>query len=312
MKFKDYYAIMGLDRKASPADIKKAYRRLARKFHPDVSKEPDGEARFKEVAEAYETLKDPGKREAYDQLGRHQPGEDFRPPPDWGKAQGGPDFSFEDLDLSDLLAALSGGRQRAGQRGGNAPMPGQDYEANAQISLEEAFCGTELALTLEVPEYDQNGISHRVRRTIKARIPTGATDGQRLRLPGKGGKGRNGGQDGNLYINIALHPHPLFRVSGHDLFLDLPLTPWEAALGATVQVPTLGGEVRLKVPPGTRAGQQLRVTGRGLPKPKTGAGDLFALVQIAVPSVLSEQERILFQSLAGASTFNPRSHFARS
>lgn len=312
MKFKDYYATLGLDRKASPADIKKTYRKLARKYHPDVTKEPDGEARFKEVAEAYETLKDPDKRAAYDQLGSHQPGEDFRPPPDWGKGQGRPDFSFEDLDLSDLFAAFSGGRQQAGRNGGNAPMPGQDYEANAQISLEQAFHGTELALNMDVPEYDQHGIPHRVQRTIKARIPTGATNGQRLRLPGKGGKGRNGGHDGNLYINIALHPHALFRVSGHDLFLDLPLTPWEAALGATVQVPTLVGEVRLKVPPGTRAGQQLRVSGRGLPKPKTGAGDLFALVQIAVPSVLSEPERTLFQALADASTFNPRGHFVRS
>ena len=312
MKFKDYYATLGLDRNASPADIKKTYRKLARKFHPDVTKEPDGEARFKEVAEAYETLKDHDKRAAYDQLGSHQPGEDFRPPPDWGTAQGHPDFSFEDLDLSDLFAAFSGGRQQASRSGGNAPMPGQDYEANAQISLEQAFHGTELALSMDVPEYDQNGIPHRVQRTINARIPTGATDGQRLRLPGKGGKGRNGGHDGNLYINIALHPHPLFRVSGHDLFLDLPLTPWEAGLGASVQVPTLGGEVRLKVPPGTKAGQQLRVSGRGLPKPKSGAGDLFALVQIAVPSVLSEPERTLFQSLADVSTFNPRAHFVRS
>jgi curved DNA-binding protein len=312
MKFKDYYAIMGLDRKASPSDIKKAYRKLARKYHPDVTKEPDGEAKFKELAEAYETLKDPDKRVAYDQLGSHQPGEDFRPPPDWGRAHGGADFSFEDLDLSDLFTSVFGGQQRAGRSGDNAPMPGQDYEANAHISLEEAFHGTELALKLDVPEYDQNGIPHRVERTIKARIPKGATDGQRLRLPGKGGKGRNGGHDGHLYINILLQPHPLFRVSGHDLFLDLPLTPWEAALGATVQVPTLGGEVRLKVPPGTRAGQQLRVAGRGLPKPHAGVGDLFALAQIAMPTVLSEEERSLFLALADSSTFNPRGHFVRS
>ena len=312
MKFKDYYATMGLERKAAPADIKKAYRKLARKFHPDVTKEADGEARFKEVAEAYETLKDPDKRAAYDQLGSHQPGEDFRPPPDWGKAQGRPDFSFEDLDLSDLFAAFSGGRQQAGRGGGHAPMPGQDYEANAQISLEQAFHGTELALDMDVPEQDQHGVPRRVRRTIKARIPKGASDGQRLRLKGQGGKGGDGGADGNLYINIALQAHPLFRVSGHDLFLDLPLTPWEAALGATVQAPTLSGEVRLKVPPGTRAGQQLRVAGRGLPKPKTGAGDLFALVQIAMPSVLSEEERSLLQALADASAFNPRSHFLRN
>ena len=312
MKYKDYYATLGLDRKATADEIKKAYRKLARKYHPDVSKEPDGEEKFKEVAEAYETLKDPDKRSAYDQLGSHSPGEDFRPPPDWENAHGGTGFSFDDIDLSDLFAAFSGGRQKSGRDGGKVPMPGQDYEANAHSSLEEAYRGTELELNLSVPEYNEGGFPHRVQRTIKARIPTGATDGQRLRLSGKGGKGLNGGRDGNLYINITLHPHPLFRVSGHDLFMDLPLTPWEAVLGATVQVPTLGGKVRLKVPPGTRAGQQLRIAGRGLPKPHTGAGDLFAIVEIAVPSMPDEQERTLFKALADSSTFNPRGHFERS
>ena len=148
-----------------------------------------------------------------------------------------------------------------------------------------------------------------MRRAFKARIPKGAADGQRLRLPGKGGKGLNGGRDGDLYLNIALHPHRLFRVSGHDLFLDLPLAPWEAVLGTSVQVPTLGGSVRLKVPPGTHAGGQLRLAGRGLPKPHGGEGDLFAIVQIAVPTVTSERERALFKELAEASTFNPRGHF---
>ena len=311
MKYKDYYATMGLDRKATAEDIKKAYRKLARKYHPDVSKDPGGEEKFKEVAEAYETLKDPEKRAAYDQLGSHQPGQDFRPPPDWGKAHGGPDFAFDDIDLADLFAAFSGG-QRTGRSGGKVPMPGQDYEVNAHITLEEAYRGTELELNLAVPEYDENGFPHRVQRTLKARIPAGATDGQRLRLSGKGGKGLNGGRDGNLYINITLHPHPLFRVSGHDLFLDLPLAPWEAVLGATVHVPTLGGDVRLKVPPGTRAGQQLRVAGRGLPKPHAGAGDLFAIVEIAVPTAVGDKERALFQALAEGSTFNPRGHFQRS
>lgn len=312
MKYKDYYDIMGLDRNATPEQIKKAYRKLARKYHPDVSKDPEAEAKFKEVAEAYETLHDPEKRAAYDQLGRHRPGEEFRPPPDWGQEHGGPGFSFDDIDLSDLFGAFSGGRHRAGPGRGQVPMPGQDYEVNAHISLEQAYCGTELDLDLSVPEYDQSGFPHRTQRKIKARIPKGATDGQRLRLSGKGGKGINGGHDGNLYINIMLQPHSLFRVSGHDLFLDLPLAPWEAVLGATVQVPTLGGQVRLKVPPGTRAGQQLRVADRGLPKPHAGAGDLFAIVQIAVPTVVGEQERALYKALADGSTFNPRGHFERS
>jgi curved DNA-binding protein len=309
MKYKDYYSVMGVDRKASDEEIKKAYRRLARKYHPDVSKEPGAEEKFKELGEAYETLKDPEKRAAYDQLGSHRPGQDFRPPPGWEKQFGGGEFSFEDIDLGDLFAGLSAGQHRGGRGGGNVRMPGQDFEVTAHISLEEAYRGTEVDLELAVPEYDERGFVHRERRSFKARIPKGATDGQRLRLPGKGGKGLNGGRDGDLYLNIALHPHRLFRVSGHDLFVDLPLAPWEAVLGATVQVPTLAGPVRLSVPPGTRAGQQLRLAGRGLPRPHGGEGDLFAIVQVAVPSAAGERERALYRQLADASTFNPRGHF---
>jgi curved DNA-binding protein len=314
MKYKDYYAILGVQRDASAADIKKAYRKLARKYHPDVSKEPDAEERFKEVSEAYETLQDSEKRAAYDRLGSHSPGRDFEPPPDWWKQFGereftAREFAFEDLDLSDLLAGLTGrgGGARA-HRGGFA-MPGQDYEVAVHIGLEEAYRGTEVEVNLSVPEYNEQGFVHRVPRTFRARIPKGASDGQRLRLPGKGGKGMNGGRDGDLYLTITLHPHPLFRPNGADLYLDLPLAPWEAVLGATVEVPTLAGKVRLKVPPGTRAGQQLRLGGRGLPTPKGGAGDLFAIVQITVPTVVSERERALFQQLAQGSTFEPRGHF---
>ena len=309
MKYKDYYSVLGVERDAGADAIKKAYRRLARKYHPDVSKEPDAEEKFKAVAEAYETLKDPDKRTAYDRLGSHQPGQDFQPSPDWREQFGGAQFSFEDIDLSDLLAGLAGGRHHAGRQGGNIPMPGQDYEVTAHITLEEAYQGTLVDLNLSVPQFDEHGRLRRVPRTFTARIPKGATDGQRLRLPGKGAKGFNGGRDGDLYLNIALHPHRLFRVSGHDLYLDLPLAPWEAALGATVDVPTLGGPVRLKVPPGTHAGQRLRLARRGLPKPRDGEGDLFAIVQIVVPTVLSERERTLFKELAEGSAFNPRGHF---
>lgn len=309
MKYKDYYGVMGVDRKASAEEIKNAYRKLARKYHPDVSKEPDAEEKFKEIGEAYETLKDPEKRAAYDQLGSHRPGQDFRPPPGWESQFGGGQFSFEDIDLADLFSGIAGGRRHAGPGGGKIRMPGQDYEVTAHISLEEAYRGAEVDLELTVPDYDDRGLPHRVHRTLKARIPKGATDGQRLRLPGKGGKGMNGGRDGDLYLNIALHPHRLFRVSGHDLFFDLPLAPWEAVLGATVQVPTLGGTVRLKVPPGAHAGQQLRLAGRGLPEPHAGEGDLYAIVQIVVPTVTGDSERALYEQLAQASTFNPRGHF---
>jgi curved DNA-binding protein len=304
MKYKDYYAILGVERGASQDEIKKSYRKLAQKYHPDVSKEKDAKERFQEVSEAYQTLKDPEKRAAYDQLGSgYQPGQEFRPPPGWEqqfRAQGGEGaFSFEDVDLGDLFEGLFGG---GGGRGGpharaNRPFPGQDYEVTVHIALEDAFNGTQLDLQL-------------ADRKITARIPKGATDGQRLRLRGQGGKGRNGGRDGDIYLNIALHPHPLFRPSGHDLYLDLPLAPWEAALGAAVEVPTLSGAVSLKVPPGTTAGRKLRLGRKGLPKPGGGEGDLYAIAQIVIPTALSEREQALYRELGAASHFDPRGHFA--
>ena len=314
MKYKDYYEILGIKRDAGADEIKKAYRKLAHKYHPDVSKDPKGEEKFKEVAEAYKTLKDAQARAAYDKLGSHRPGEDFRPPPDWDQQFAGGDgnFSFEDIDLSDLFAGLGGrggGSRAGGQRGANFPIPGQDYEVAAPITIEDAYRGTELDLNLSVPEYDEQGRLRRVPLAFKARIPKGVTDGERLRLPGKGGKGLNGGANGNLYLNIALQPHPLYRATGHDLYLDLPLAPWEAALGASVEVPTLGGPVRLKVPAGTNTGQKLRLGKRGLPKRGEGEGDLFAIAQIVVPPALTEREKTLFKDLAQASTFNPRASF---
>jgi curved DNA-binding protein len=308
MKYKDYYSILGVERGASADDIKKAYRKLAHKYHPDVSKDPQGEEKFKEVAEAYETLKNPEKRAAYDQLGSHRPGENFQPPPDWGQQFGDGQFSFDEADLADLFAGLSG-RHRAGPGAAQMRIPGEDYEVTAHISLEDAYRGTEVELNLSVPELDEQGRVRRVPRTFKVRIPKGAADGQRLRLAGRGGKGLNGGRDGDLYLNIALHPHSLYRVSGHDLYLDLPLAPWEAVLGATVEVPTMGGTVRLKVPPNTHAGRQLRLAGRGMPKPGGKEGDLYAIAQIVVPTAASERERELFRQLAEGSTFNPRGHF---
>jgi curved DNA-binding protein len=306
MKYKDYYEILGVGRDAGDDEIKKAYRKLARKYHPDVSIDPKGEEKFKDVSEAYKTLKDPEARAAYDNLGKHQPGEDFRPPPDWGQGFGAGEFSYEDIDLSDLFAAFGGGRQR----GGAIPIPGQDYEVTAPIAIEDAWRGTELELNLSVPEIDARGRRRRVPHTFKARIPRGVTDGERLRLKGKGGKGMNGGPDGNLYLNIEFTPHPIYRADGHDLYLDLPLSPWEAALGASVDVPTLAGPVRLKVPAGTNTGKKLRLAGRGLPKRGSAEGDLFAIVQIVVPSQPTEREKTLFKDLADASQFDPRAALA--
>jgi curved DNA-binding protein len=309
MKYKDYYEALGVARDASAADIKKAYRKLAQKHHPDVSKEAGAEEKFKDIAEAYQTLKDADKRAAYDRLGSHSPGENFQPPPDWGGQYGGGNFNFEDIDLSDLFAGL--GARGGGARAQRASMqiPGEDYDVTARIPLEDAAHGTLVDLNLSVPDYDEQGRLRRVSRTFKARIPQGATDGQRLRLRGKGGKGFNGGHDGDLYLNIELLPHALFRPAGHDLYIDLPLAPWEAALGATVAVPTLAGSVHLKVPPGTLAGQKLRLAKRGLPRPHGDPGDLFAIAQVVVPPTLTARERELYTELAAASKFDPRSHF---
>jgi curved DNA-binding protein len=316
MKYSDYYAALGVERGASPDEIKKAYRRLAQKHHPDVSKEPDAEARFKEIAEAYQTLKDPEKRAAYDALGTRPQGEEFRPPPDWARQHGAGDgagsgqFSFDDVDFADLFSRFGARGARGGPfASGDGRLPGQDFEVPVQISIEDAFAGTTLELQLSMPEYDATGGLRRVPRVVKARVAPGAVDGQRLRLPGKGGKGFNGGRDGDLYLDISLKPHRLYRATGHDLYVDLPLAPWESALGAAVEVPTPAGAVNLKIPAGTSAGQKLRLAGRGLPNPRGGAGDLYAVAQIVLPPQPSERERELYRELKEASSFNPRRGF---
>ena len=305
MKFKDYYAALGIERDASEAQIRGAYQRLARKYHPDVSKEEGAEERFKEVAEAYQTLKDPEKRAAYDELGRPRPEQDFQPPPGWSQKFSTGGQGFEDIDLGDLFAHF--GRSRgAGARSQEMRFPGQDYEVSAEVTLEQALHGATLDLNLNVPEPDSRGISRPVPRTYEVRIPPGTAAGQRLRLAGKGGRGFNGGPDGDLYLDIAYRPHPQFRIDGSALVFDLPLAPWEAVLGATVKVPTLEGEVDLRVAPQTPAGRKLRLTGRGLPRRDRSRGDLHALVRIVVPTSLSDEERALYRQLAEASRFEPR------
>lgn len=309
MKFKDYYEILGVPRTASSDEIKKAYRKLAHQYHPDISKDPAGEEKFKEIGEAYATLKDTEKRAAYDELGRHPTGQEFKPPPAWASQHGSQGFSFEDIDLSDLFQSFSGSRRQRQRPGHDMPIHGQDYELSTQISLEDASRGTTVDLSFTVPEYDHQGQLKRVPHTFKARIPQGVTDGQKLLLRGKGGKGFHGGRDGNLYLNISFLPHRLFRVKDYDLYIDLPLTPWEASLGATVKVPTLDGAVNLKIPAGTNSGQKLRINKRGMPKHNQEHGDLFAVTQILVPANLSDRERELLKELADISTFNPRAHF---
>jgi curved DNA-binding protein len=305
MKYKDYYAALGVERDASDEQIRSAYRRLARKFHPDVSKEAGAEDRFKEIAEAYQTLKDPEKRAAYDELGRPRPEQDFQPPPGWSQKFSSGAEGFEDIDLADLFAQF--GRSRgSGARTQKVPFPGQDYEVTAQVTLEQALQGATLDLNLEVPEPDARGLVRPVPRTYQVRIPPGTPQGQRLRLAGKGGRGFSGGADGDLYLNIAYRPHPVFRIEGSDLHFDLQLTPWEAVLGTTVKVATLDGEVDLSIAPQTPAGRKLRLAGRGLPKRDRTRGDCFATVRIVVPTVVSGEERALYKQLADISRFDPR------
>jgi curved DNA-binding protein len=297
MKYKDYYKILGLERGASEEDIKKAYRKLARKYHPDVSKEANAKEKFQEVSEAYETLRDKEKRAAYDSLGSFRPGQDFRPPPDWFDRFGsGRAEDLHGVDLGEIFESM--GIFGRAQRRSRKSFAGEDYEVAVRLTLEEAYRGTERTVQLDG-------------KAFTARIPRGATDGQRLRLRGKGGPGMNGGPPGDLYLQIALDPHPLYRASGHDLDIDVPLAPWEAALGAEVEIPTLEGRVTMKVPPGSKAGQKLRLAGKGLPKPGGGAGDLYAVLSITVPGTLTERERKLFEEMREASRFNPRVRFSR-
>lgn len=294
MKYKDYYATLGIARDADLDKVKKAYRKLARKHHPDMSVAPDAEAQFKEAAEAYATLKDPVKRAAYDALGQRPAGEEFAAPPPWRQAHAFQEPGFEDMDLADLFAAMGRGHGQAHAQG---PVRGQDHEASARIGLVDALRGTHLHLDLA----DAQGL-----RTLEVTIPPGVREGQTLRLRGKGGPGRHGGADGDIYLHLTLIPDQRFRADGYDLSFDLALTPWEAALGAEIQVPTLEDPVLLTVPAGMRGGGRLRLRGRGMADGRGGRGDLYATVRIEVPTTLTERERQLFTELAGASRFDPR------
>ncbi|CAN5834415.1 DnaJ C-terminal domain-containing protein [soil metagenome] len=308
MKFKDYYQIMGLERTATADQIKQAYRKLAHKYHPDISKDSQAKEKFQEIGEAYAVLKDAEKRLAYDDLGKRPANENFTPPPDWQQHFNTGQSGFDDVDLSDLFAQM--GRQQHGtRRHANSPAQGQDYEISAAVTLEQLFRGGEIEIRAELPEVDQHGLAHRVARTFRITLPPGAADGQRLRLTGKGGPGLHGGRQGDLYVELALQSHPLYKVSGRDLYIDLPLAPWEAVLGAAVHVPTLAGTVELNIKPDTNTGQKLRLAKRGLPAADGSFGALYAVVSIEIPKTSSVEERALYVQLATISTFNPRQHF---
>jgi curved DNA-binding protein len=306
MEFKDYYSVLGVGRDAAADEIKKAYRKLARKYHPDVSKEANAEERFKEVQEAYEVLKDPEKRAAYDQLGRdYRSGQEFRPPPGWSSG-----FEFSGPGgaggFSDFFEQLFGSASAFGARGGRSSfdMRGEDHHAQIEMPLEQAYAGGVQAITLRHPEAGPDGRVALRPRQLKVRIPAGVTDGQVIRLAGQGAPGVGRGAQGDLYLKVALQPHPLFSVDKRDVSLTLPVAPWEAALGDTVPVPTLGGTVDLRIPAGSRAGQKLRLKGRGLPG--SPPGDQYVVLQVVLPPADTDKARELFERMRRELPFDPR------
>jgi curved DNA-binding protein len=305
-EYKDYYKIMGVARDVGQDELKRVYRRLARKFHPDVSKEKDAEARFKEVQEAYEVLKDPQKRAAYDQLGSNwRQGQEFRPPPDWGQnfefsnAFGDQEGGFSDF-FSSLFggagAARGGGARARGPGGRGFAMAGDDQVASIEIDLEDSFSGGTQTIELKSGQ----GAT----RTLKITIPQGIVEGQRIRLAGQGSPGHGGGPAGDLYLEVKFRKHKLFQVEGRDVTLTLPVAPWEAALGATVPTPTLAGAVDLRIPANAKAGQRMRLKGRGLPG--ATAGDQYVVLKIVLPPADTPRARELYEEMQRELPFDPR------
>ena len=314
MEFKDYYGIMGVKRDATQDEIKRAYRKLARKYHPDVSKEADAEARFKEVGEAYEVLKDPEKRAAYDQLGANwKAGQEFRPPPDWDQGfefHGGGFTGADAEQFSDFFESLfgRGGFGGAYARGARREFHarGEDTYAKVLIDLEDAYKGATRALTLKHTELGPNGRPQLKERTLNVRIPKGVRQGQHIRLAKQGGAGIGKGGPGDLYLEVEFQPHPFYKVEGKDVYLDLPVAPWEAMLGASIKVSTPSGPVDLKIPAGSSGGRKLRLKGRGIPA--KAPGDLYVVLQIALPKADSDAARQAYQEFQKATNFNPRAH----
>ncbi len=312
MEFKDYYEIMGVKKDATQDEIKRAYRKLARKYHPDVSKEPDAEKRFKEVGEAYEVLKDPEKRAAYDQLGtNYKAGEDFRPPPGWdqGFEFHGGDFTGADASgFSDFFEQLFGRgfsySSGASRGGAEYHTRGNDTHAKILIDLEDAYHGANKTMTLKHTELGPDGRPQVKERTLNVRIPKGVRQGQHLRLAKQGGAGIGKGEAGDLFLEIQFKPHPYYHIEGKDVYLDLPLAPWEAALGAKIKAPTPTGPVDLKIPPGSAAGRKLRLKGKGIPGKQPG--DLYVILQIALPPADTESAKQAYREFEKAVPFNPR------
>ena len=323
MEFRDYYKILGVDRSATADEIRKAYRKQARKYHPDVSKEPDAEKRMQEVNEANEVLADPEKRAAYDQLGsRYQAGQEFQPPPDWGTGFefSGRDFAGDGGDYSDFFANLFGHGGAAGGRPfrsahGHAAyqMRGEDRHARILIDLADAYHGAVRTISLQAPVLDDSGRVVVREHSLQVQIPRGVREGQHIRLAGKGTPGSGGGPAGDLFLELSFRPDARYRVDGRDVFTRLPVTPWEAALGASIETPTPSGPLQLKIPPGSQSGRKLRLKGRGIPAPAGQvAGDLYVQLDVVLPPADSEAARRIYQEMARELAFDPRRQYGQT
>ena len=311
MDFKDYYKVLGLERSATQDEIKKTYRKLARKYHPDINKDAGAEAMFKEIGEAYEVLSNTEKRAAYDQLGKQRkPGEEFRPPPDWdadfefsGANSGRPQGEFSDFFETLFSGMQRGERPSSGQAGPRGR--GEDHHAKIWINLRDLLEGITRELSLRIPAVDAEGRVAIKDHTLNVKIPKGVTEGQSIRLKGQGGPAIGRSPAGDLYLEIHLNPDPLYRVFGSDLYVELPVAPWEAALGASVKFPTPAGPIMLKVPAGSAQGRELRIKGRGIPSAKPG--DLYAVLKIVLPPADTDKARQIYADMARDLDFDPRS-----
>ncbi len=317
MEFKDYYTTLGIDRNAPQDEVKRAYRKLARKYHPDVNKDADAEHRFKEIGEAYEVLQDVEKRTAYNKFGKDwQAGQDFKPPPDWDNGfefNGGGYTETDASQFSDFFESLFGARGGADHQDPFAGQhtrysgKGQNLHAKIVIRLEDSYQGSKQSLTLQRPAVDESGHVMTRPHTLQVSIPKGITEGQQIRLAGQGAEGMNGGKNGDLFLEVAFGEHPYFTPDKRNIMLTLPISPWEAALGATIPVPTLGGTVELKIPPNSQTGKKMRLKGRGLSSARE-SGDQYVTLAIMVPKPVTEKDTELYQSMKEAMSFNPRGH----
>ncbi|KPQ27424.1 MULTISPECIES: DnaJ C-terminal domain-containing protein [unclassified Halomonas] len=308
MEFKDYYQVLGVEKAATAEEIKKAYRKLARKFHPDVSKESEAEQRMQEVNEAKAVLTDPEKRFAYDQLAeQYHSGEDFQPPPDWDSGFEFRGRGFEEADLgefSDFFANLFGQGGRTGRGKRSYQMRGEDRHAKISIDLKDAFYGANRAITLQMPQVDAQGRVVSREHTLNVQIPKGIKAGQHIRLSGQGSPGVGGGSAGDLYLEIHFTPDLRYRVEGRDVYQKVSVTPWEAALGASIETLTPSGLIKLKVPTGSQTGRRLRLRGRGIPGLEPG--DLYVELEVVLPPADTDKARELYQTMAQELAFDPR------